>query len=215
MAVVPRARNDRAARRECGERHGGRGHREVPPEVIDGTGSRSWWAAISWSWWSVATSSAMPSPTDAGVRGTRRRSRRCPGWGWGRPAGPRVLVRDHHPDGDGGPGGQQRPRHGSGVALGRRHDPWSRESWVAGWSSLVTSSDQHHFMEATTRTSALDPPVDGYVNPAQSDQRDGVEAPFHPMKGAYAKMTQRPAPFGAVAVEASCPRHGLEVDRHP
>ena len=76
--------------------------------------------------------------------------------------------------------------------------PRPLESWVAGWSSLVTSSDQHHFMEAAARSIGLRSPCGYSVNPAQSDQRGGVEAPFHPMEGDLRQNDERPPLFSCV-----------------
>ena len=125
-----RAQGAEGSRREAGlrRRHGGRTHREVPPEVTTGRLRRR-------------------GGRRCGGRGGRwRRGRRCRAVNWhrgpmhrgvevlgvevvgvsagagGGPAGPRVLVRDHHADGDGGSGGQPTLRHGSGVARGRRRD---------------------------------------------------------------------------------------------
>jgi hypothetical protein len=59
-------------------------------------------------------------------------------------------------------------RRGSGAGGGRRHAPWSQESWTAGWISLVTSSDQHRLMEAAARSVSLKSSCGYSVKPALS-----------------------------------------------
>ena len=167
VAVVPRARNDRVVRLEWRRRHGGRAHRDVPPEVTTGrffvvvggdvvvvvvVGGEWLWLAMSMPRRCtgyrrsgvvvggddvVVVEVLVPKGTWVGASGGRAR--------------PGVLFGHHHADGDGGPGGHQGSGTGQPPKAGFGAPPGLRGVGLAGRSSPVPSSERHRPMEAAAR----------------------------------------------------------------